>query len=71
LLKKLNLIECADAFVGSDQFKKGISGGQKKRVAIGVELISNPHILIFDEPTSGLDSHNALVIMRLLGKLAK
>lgn len=36
LLQKLNLMECADVLVGSSQFKKGISGGQKKRVAIGV-----------------------------------
>ena len=57
--------------VGNSQFKKSISGGQKKRVSIGVELISNPHVLIFDEPTSGLDSHNALIIIKLLSKLAK
>jgi ABC-type multidrug transport system ATPase subunit len=57
--------------VGNSQFKKSISGGQKKRVSIGVELISNPHILIFDEPTSGLDSHNALVLVNILSSLAK
>lgn len=57
--------------MGNNQFKKSISGGQKKRVAIGVELLSNPRILVFDEPTSGLDSHNALKITRLLGKLAR
>jgi len=51
--------------------KKSISGGQKKRVAIGVELLSNPQILVFDEPTSGLDSHNALRIIQLLRDLAK
>jgi ABC-type multidrug transport system ATPase subunit len=71
MLQKLNLIDCAETLVGNSQFKKCISGGQKKRVAIGVELLSNPHILIFDEPTSGLDSHNALNIVRLLSKLAK
>ena len=70
LLKKLNLIECADTLVGNDQFRKTISGGQKKRVSIGVELISDPSILVFDEPTSGLDSHNALIICNILGKLA-
>jgi ABC-type multidrug transport system ATPase subunit len=40
-------------------------------VALGVELLSNPKILVFDEPTSGLDSHNSLVIAQLLSKLAK
>ncbi len=70
-MKKLNLYECRDNLIGGGQFKKCISGGQKKRVAIGVELISNPSILIFDEPTSGLDSNNALRIMKLLQSLAK
>lgn len=64
-------MECAEALVGNSQFKKSISGGQKKRVAIGVELLCNPRILVFDEPTSGLDSHNALNITRLLGRLAR
>ena len=68
---KLNLFECKDVLIGNNQFKKCISGGQKKRVAIGVELLSNPKILVFDEPTSGLDSHNALNITRLLSKLAR
>ncbi len=36
-----------------------------------MELLSDPQILIFDEPTSGLDSHNALIIIKLLKKLAK
>ena len=63
-------MECADALVGSNQFKKGISGGQKKRVAIGVQLISNPHILIFDEPTSGLDSFMAMTIVDSMKELA-
>lgn len=40
-------------------------------MSIGVELISDPEILVFDEPTSGLDSHNALIITRLLAELAK
>lgn len=66
----LNLYEIRNSYVGGVQ-KKSISGGQKKRVVIGVELISNPSILILDEPTSGLDSFNSLKIINLLSKIAK
>ena len=70
MLKLLNLYEIRNSYVGGTQ-KKSISGGQKKRVAIGVELISNPMILVLDEPTSGLDSFNSLKIINLLSNLAK
>jgi ABC-type multidrug transport system ATPase subunit/ABC-type multidrug transport system permease subunit len=49
---------------------KGISGGEKKRVALGVELVSNPSLIFCDEPTSGLDSSNALRIVKTLHLLA-
>ena len=47
-------------------FIKGLSGGEKKRTAIGVEMITNPKIIFLDEPTSGLDSFTALKIVKLL-----
>jgi len=50
--------------------KKTISGGERKRTAIGVELITDPSLILLDEPTSGLDSFKALQIVKLLKKLA-
>jgi ABC-type multidrug transport system ATPase subunit len=65
MLEHLSLTKAADTVIGS-QFVKGISGGERKRVAIGLELISDPSILFLDEPTSGLDSYTADVILDLL-----
>ena len=50
---------------------KGISGGEKKRTSIGVELVADPCVLILDEPTSGLDSFTAYLIVRVLKNLAQ
>lgn len=51
--------------------QKTISGGERKRTAIGVELITNPSLILLDEPTSGLDSFKAVQIVKLLKKLAR
>ena len=50
--------------------KKTISGGERKRTAIGVELITDPKVVLLDEPTSGLDSFTTQRICRALSKLA-
>lgn len=50
--------------------KKGISGGEKKRTSIGVDLITNPSLIFLDEPTTGLDSTTALQVIILLRQLA-
>lgn len=69
ILRKLNLSEKQDLYVG-DSNLKGISGGEKKRLAIGIELLKSPQILFLDEPTSGLDSYSALQLGKLLRELA-
>lgn len=45
---------------------RGISGGEKKRTMIGMELINEPAVLFLDEPTSGLDAATANSVLELL-----
>ena len=54
VIKKLRMTSCADTRVGG-HLMKGLSGGERKRTAIGYELITNPSLLFLDEPTTGLD----------------
>ncbi|MDA9173030.1 ATP-binding cassette domain-containing protein [bacterium] len=70
LLAQLGLSKCADTVAGG-QFLKGCSGGQQRRTSIGIEIISQPELLLLDEPTSGLDAHSALSITTVLAYLAK
>jgi ABC-type multidrug transport system ATPase subunit len=49
---------------------KGVSGGERKRTAIGVELITDPQLIFLDEPTTGLDSFTAASVMETLRALA-
>ncbi|XP_044483658.1 ABC transporter G family member 23 [Mangifera indica] len=70
LLHELGLSHVADSFVG-DEENRGISGGERKRVSIGVDMMHNPSILVLDEPTSGLDSSSALQVIELLASMAK
>ncbi|RDA92394.1 hypothetical protein CP533_4712 [Ophiocordyceps camponoti-saundersi (nom. inval.)] len=70
LLDSLGLVDHADTIIGTP-LKKGISGGQKRRVGIGRQLITNPKILFLDEPTTGLDASAALEVAQYLAKMAK
>ena len=51
--------------IGTD-FVRGVSGGERRRTNIGMELITQPQILFLDEPTSGLDAHTAAVVLQIL-----
>lgn len=53
-----------------DQRKRGVSGGQRKRVNLAMELLTDPPILVLDEPTSGLSSTDTISVMELLRSLA-
>ncbi|KXS15543.1 hypothetical protein M427DRAFT_32237 [Gonapodya prolifera JEL478] len=68
-IKELRLDPAADTVVGSHSVK-GISGGERKRLCIGMELITNPAVLFLDEPTSGLDSFTAFSVVELLKHLS-
>lgn len=69
ILRKLELEQARDVMIG-DEVKKGISGGQRKRVNLAQELITEPSLLFLDEPTSGLASEDAINVMNLLRRLA-
>ncbi|KAI8239729.1 putative ABC transporter ATP-binding protein/permease [Colletotrichum sp. SAR 10_96] len=69
VLLKMGLKDCADNLVGNE-LVKGISGGEKRRVTIAVQLLSDPRVLLLDEPTSGLDAFTANSIMEVLQGLA-
>ncbi|KAF9171373.1 hypothetical protein BGX20_007702 [Mortierella sp. AD010] len=66
----LGLSSVMDSVVG-DAERRGISGGQRKRVNIGMELVADPSILFLDEPTSGLDSSTSGDVCKLLRSVAR
>lgn len=70
IIDKLQLNKCADTPVGGALIR-GISGGEKKRTSIGVELISSPSLLFLDEPTTGLDANTAFEVMKLMADIKR
>lgn len=70
LMRKMGLSEVANVPIG-DATVKGISGGEKRRVSIAVQLLNDSKVLLLDEPTSGLDSFTSNQIISLLDDLAR
>jgi len=64
------LTKCQNTKIGGP-LVKGVSGGERKRTSIGVELITDPNLIFLDEPTTGLDSFTATSVMETLKDLAK
>ncbi|TYI44441.1 hypothetical protein ES332_A01G236200v1 [Gossypium tomentosum] len=70
VIYELGLERCQDTMIGGS-FVRGVSGGERKRVCIGNEIIINPSLLFLDEPTSGLDSTTALRTIQTLQDIAE
>ena len=68
VIADLGLTEVAHTYIGNF-FVRGISGGQRKRVGIGCELVVSPTLLFLDEPTSGLDAAAAYHVMCVVHQL--
>ena len=69
VMERMGLASLKDVVIGGENVR-GISGGQRKRVNIAMELITEPSLLILDEPTSGLDATATLEVLEVLRTLA-
>ncbi|XP_059661622.1 ABC transporter G family member 11 [Cornus florida] len=67
---EMGLQDCADTVIGNWHLR-GISGGEKRRVSIGLEILMRPRLLFLDEPTSGLDSASAFFVTQTLRGLSR
>ncbi|XP_067902602.1 broad substrate specificity ATP-binding cassette transporter ABCG2-like [Heterodontus francisci] len=70
IIKELGLTKVADSKIGT-LFIRGVSGGERKRTNIGMELIIDPSVLFLDEPTTGLDASTALAVLMLLQRMSR
>lgn len=69
ILAALGLYKARNTIIGNQAYR-GVSGGERKRVNIATQIITDPAVLFLDEPTSGLDSFQALAVMECIKSLA-
>ncbi|GMN39040.1 hypothetical protein TIFTF001_008276 [Ficus carica] len=70
LIDQLGLRSAAKTVIG-DEGHRGVSGGERRRVSIGIDIIHDPILLFLDEPTSGLDSTSAFMVVKVLKRIAQ
>ncbi|GAB2276678.1 ATP-binding cassette sub- G member 1 [Dionaea muscipula] len=70
LIDQLGLRNAARTVIG-DEGHRGVSGGERRRVSIGIDIIHDPIVLFLDEPTSGLDSTSAFMVIKVLQRIAQ
>ncbi|KAF4387264.1 hypothetical protein G4B88_020279 [Cannabis sativa] len=70
LIDQLGLRNAAKTVIG-DEGHRGVSGGERRRVSIGIDIIHDPIVLFLDEPTSGLDSTSAFMVVKVLKRIAQ
>ncbi|PIA17661.1 P-loop containing nucleoside triphosphate hydrolase protein [Coemansia reversa NRRL 1564] len=70
VLRQLRLSHVKDTMIGGYGMR-GVSGGERKRVSIGAELVTDPSILMLDEPSSGLDSSSAEMVVTLTKEMSR
>lgn len=69
VIMEMGLQECGDQLIGNWHLR-GISGGEKKRLSIALEILTQPRMMFLDEPTSGLDSAAAFFVLQVLKNAA-
>ncbi|CAN8279364.1 unnamed protein product [Cochlearia groenlandica] len=70
LIDQLGLRNVTKTLIG-DEGHRGVSGGERRRVSIGTDIIHDPIVLFLDEPTSGLDSTSAFIVVQVLKRIAR
>ncbi|KAJ1698957.1 hypothetical protein LUZ63_007469 [Rhynchospora breviuscula] len=70
LITQLGLEAATNTIIG-DEGHRGVSGGERRRVSIGIDIVHDPILLFLDEPTSGLDSTSAFMVVEVLKKIAR